>query len=247
MTLLLLALTSIIGWFVSMLAGGGSSLILMPIVGIFFGVQAIPPIITIGGIFGNADRVYAYRNKINWSILKWELPAAVVGAILGSFTLTQLDLEWLTIIVAGFLILSSTSFFFKKDENTFTVKTWYFLPDGFIYAFLSALIGSMGPLLAPFYINYGLEKEELLATQATSRFLIHLIKIVAYGLFGTLTSSYIAYGVLIGLAAFPGNRLGGLALARISEKLFQQLVFSFVMLTGLLLFWQHRELFSVFI
>ena len=155
--------------------------------------------------------------------------------------MTQLDLEWLTIIVAGFLILSSTSFLFKKNDNSFTVKAWYFLPAGFIYAFLSGLIGSMGPLLAPFYINYGLKKEELLATQATSRFVIHGIKIVAYGLFGALQSSYIAYGVLIGLAAFPGNWLGGLVLERMSEKLFQQLVFSFVMFTGLLILWQHRQ------
>ncbi len=245
MTLLLLVLTSIVAWFFSMLAGGGSSLILIPIVEILLGVQAIPPTITIGGILGNAYRVRAYSNKISWSILKWELPSAIVGAISGSFVFTQLDLEWLRIIVAIFLILSSTSFFLKGNHTSFTVKTWYFLPAGFIYAFLSALIGSMGPIITPFYINYGLNKEELLGTQATSRLVIHGIKIVAYGLFGALQSSYIAYGVLIGLAVFPGNWLGSLVLERISKKRFEQLVFSFVMISGFLTLWKSRELLGI--
>ena len=243
MTFFFLALASIVGWFISTLAGGGSSFILMPIIGMFLGAQAIPSIITIGGIFGNSERVYVYWNQINWQILKWDLPGATVGAILGAFTLSQLNLEWVTILVAGFLIVSAISFFFQKNEQSFPVKTWYFLPSGFIYAFLSGLIGSIGPLLAPFYINYGLKKEEILATQATNRILIHSIKVIAYWFFGNLQISYVGYGILIGLASFPGNFLGGLVLDKISEKIFRRLVFSFVLFSGLLILWQHREMF----
>ena len=54
MTNLWLALASMFGWFVSNIAGGGSSFILMPIVGLFLGTIAIPPVITTGGILGNA-------------------------------------------------------------------------------------------------------------------------------------------------------------------------------------------------
>lgn len=64
MVYLWLTLASIFGWFVSTLAGGGSSFLLMPIVGIFLGAVAIPPIITTGAILGNAERAFAYREKL---------------------------------------------------------------------------------------------------------------------------------------------------------------------------------------
>lgn len=246
MTFIFLVLASIVGWFISLLAGGGSSLLLMPIVGAFLGVEAIPAIITVGGIFGNSERVYTYWKDINWTILRWDLAGAIFGAVFGAFTLSNLRLEWLTVLVAGFLIVSAATFFFNNENLSFQVEAWYFLPAGFIYAFLSGLIGSMGPLLAPLYINYGLQKEQLLATQATNRVVIHCIKIVAYAFFGSLQLSYIGYGVLIGLAAFPGNWLGGLVLKRISERRFRQLVFSFIFFSGFYLLWQQRQFLNFF-
>ncbi|NEQ99204.1 MAG: sulfite exporter TauE/SafE family protein [Cyanothece sp. SIO2G6] len=223
-----------------MLAGGGSSLILMPVVGSFLGAQAIPPILTIGGLFGNSERVYIYRQKINWQILRWELPGALVGAILGAFSLSKLTLEWLAIVVALFLLVSAISFFSKGQNVGFAVKAWYFLPAGFVYAFLSGLIGSMGPIFAPLYFGFGLQKEAVIATQATNRVVIHCIKLVAYTVFGTLQLSNVGYGVVVGLSAFLGNWLGGLVLAKISEQRFRQLVFSFLIFSGSFMLWQHR-------
>lgn len=104
MILIWLCLASILGWFVSTLAGGGSSLILIPLVGMMLGTAAIPPVITIGCIFGNGERSLAYRDRINWQVIRWELPGALIGSILGVFTLTTLKLEWLTILIAIFLI-----------------------------------------------------------------------------------------------------------------------------------------------
>lgn len=237
-----LVLISIAGWFISTLAGGGSSLILIPAIGIFMGTSAIPPVITIGGIFGNTERALAYKKSINWQVLKWELPGAVVGAVVGAFTLTQIHVEWLGILVALFLLGSAVNYIFKQENQSFLVRPWYFLPAGFIYAFLSGIIGSMGPIIAPFYLNFGLVKEELLATQATTRLVIHLVKLIAYGIFGLLTLPYLGYGVLIGIAAFPGNWLGHIALAKISEQRFRQLVIYFVMFSGVFMLWQDRQI-----
>jgi len=100
----------------------------------------------------------------------------------------------------------------------------------------------MGSVLAPLYINYGLQEEELLATQATNRVIVHLVKVIVYSFFGAFKLPYIGYGIVLGLAALPGNWLGHLVLQKISEKQFRQLVISFVMFSGILILWQQREL-----
>lgn len=242
-----LILASVVGWFISTIAGGGSSLILMPIIGLCLGAAAIPVVTTVGAIFGNADRAIAYRENIHWEVIAWELSGAIPGAILGAFTLTQINTEWLSLIIGLFLLFSAINYFFKNskksDKKMFGVLAWYFLPLGFIYAFLSGLIGSTVPILVPFYLNYGLQKEELLGTQAVARVVIHALKIIAYALFGILTWPYIIYGIAIGLASFPGNWLGHLVLGKMSEQRFQQLAISFVLVSGVLMLWQQRQLF----
>ncbi len=244
MTLIWLSIASSVGWFISSLAGGGSSLILIPLISLFLGTAALPPVITIGGIFGNSERAYTYREHVDWQVLRWDIPGAVFGACLGAFTFTRLQVDWLAILVAIFLLISACNYVFKGNTASFPVKAWYFLPASFVYAFLSGVIGSMGPLLVPFYLNYGLQKEALLATLSATRILIHVVKLISYGVFGALTPSYIGYGVLIGVAAFPGNWLAHRVLERISEQRFRQLVTSFVIASSMLLLWQQHDLLS---
>ena len=239
---------SILSWFVSTIAGGGSSLLLMPIIGFFLGAAAIAPVTTVGGIFGNIERVIAYRNRIHWGIVLWEAPGAIVGSVIGAFTLAQIQVEWIGIFVALFLIGSALSYFLKNlkpsseaPKQQFLIQTWYFLPAGFIYAILSGIIGSMGSLLAPMYIGFGLQKEELLATQALTRAIIHIAKVFAYSFFGILVTQHIIYGLVTGLTAIPGNWLGHLALQRISEMQFRQLVMIFILVSGLIILGQEMS------
>ncbi len=240
-----LSLASTVSWFISTLAGGGSSLILIPVVGMLLGTAAVPPVITVGGVFGNIGRIVAYRSHICWRLVAWELPGAVVGAYCGAFALTRIEIPWLSAAIALFLLGSAVSYGIKGEAASFTVRPWYFLPGGLIYALFSGLIGSMGPLLAPFYLNYGLTKEGLLATQATNRTAVHLIKVVVYSYFGILTVQTAGLGVLMGVAAFPGNWLGQKALKRISEQQFRRLVIGFVTVSGGLLLWDQRQAFGL--
>ena len=45
MTLIWLSIASAVGWFISSLAGGGSSLILIPMISLFLGTAALAPVI----------------------------------------------------------------------------------------------------------------------------------------------------------------------------------------------------------
>lgn len=244
MTIIWLLGASFIGWFFSSLAGGGSPLILIPVLSLFLEATVVPPIITIGMLFGNGQRVALYWQGIDWELTRWYLPGAILGAIAGAFLFTQLQLKWLTLLLGLFLVTSILTSHLAENLTWLKIKAWYFLPAGLIYAFLSGLIGSTGPLLNPFYLNYGLAKENVIATKSSHVLVVHLVKIIAYSAFGVLSFPILGYGVIIGLGAFPGNWLGQKILERMQEQQFRQIAIAFVLFSGMMLIWRQRQVLS---
>ena len=243
MSIILLALASFVSWLVSTLAGGGTPLILIPLIGFFLGSVAVPPVLTTVMLVGHPQRLFLYRKHICWRLMWWYLPGAIVGAVLGAFIYTQIQLEWLPLLLAMFLITSTATYGIGGQESSFKVAPWYFLPSGFIFAFISGLIGSTGPLLNPLYINYGLVKEEMIATKSAHLVVIHIAKMITYGVFGALNWHYLGYGLLMGVAAFPGNWLGQIILQKVSEQNFRKLLVGSVLVTSLFMLWEQKDLF----
>lgn len=244
MTILLLALASFVAWFISSLAGGGSPFIIIPMVNFLLDPQAVPPVVTTGMLLGNFQRAFVLWQDIDWQLTWWYLPGAVLGAFLGAFVYTQTELQWLQVLLGLFLVTSIFSFKGGKNEQSFQVKGWFFLPAGFVYAFLSGLIGSIGPLLNPFYLNYGLVKENMIATKSAHVLVVHVAKMVTYAAFGALSLPLLGYGLVIGIAAIPGNWLGQMALQKISDEQFRQIVIAIVTISGILILWDQRDFFA---
>jgi uncharacterized protein len=281
MSLIYLSIVSFFAWVISTLAGGGSPFILIPFVNAMLGTAAVPPVITIGMFLGNAHRILLFWRYIDWKLTCWYAPGAIVGAILGAYTFTQLRLDWLQLLIGVFLLISVFGFAIeqKSDQNSpeniileteikteastspeisdptpqsptqstsrIKLKAWYILPAGFLKAFVSGLIGTTGPVLNPFYLRYGLVKEELIATKATHVTIIHFVKIITYGTFGVLTVENIGGGLAIGLVAIPANFLAKYILENhMNAKQFRQLVLASMAFGGIWLLWGQRELLS---
>ena len=66
-------------------------------------------------------------------------------------------------------------------------------------SFLSALLGSVAPIMVPFFLAFGLVKGAYIGTKALSTVIMHVTNLVAYRRTSVLTDS----GVLIGLALGP--------------------------------------------
>lgn len=242
MTIAWLALGSVFSWFLSTVTGGGSPLILIPLVGTFLGAAAVPPVLTVGLLLGNGQRVGLYWPHICWQLTGWYAPGAIVGAFGGAFIFTQIEVSWLPFILA-LLLLASTLTYPRNPQKTFGVKPWYFLPGGLVYSFISGLAGSTGPLLNPLYLNYGLVKESLIATKALHMILIHCVKLATYLYFGAFDQSHLIYGLLIGGAALPGNFLGKRMLDYLSDRQFRQLLLGVILASGGLMLWEQKDLF----
>ena len=245
MLIFYLALVSFFAWTVSTLAGGGSPFILIPLVNLMLGAASVPPVITIGMFLGNAHRIMLFWRDIDWKLTMWYVPGAVIGAILGAYTFTQIHLDWLQLLIGIFLIISVFGFGLEQKETTFRVKAWYILPAGFLKAFVSGLVGTTGPVLNPFYLSYGLVKEQLLATKATHVVIIHLIKIITYSAFGAISTQEIGAGLIIGLVAIPANLVGRYILNNhLNAQQFRQLVLATMVIGGIWMLWGQRDLLS---
>jgi len=249
MLLTMLGLASFLAWFVSMVAGGGSPLVLIPLIAFLMGSAAVAPVISLGLLVGNLQRVGFFWKDIDWQVTLWYLPGAIAGGVLGSYLFTQIHLEGLQILLALALLLMAANYGWsslgKGQRWDFQVQVWQFLPLAFLYAFGSGLVGSTGPIMNPVYLNYGLLKEKMLATKSVNIAAVHLVKIITYLAFGAFTWPYLLAGLTIGLAALPANWLGQMVLSQMSNERFRQLVFTFMAVSGLMMLWQQRQLLSL--
>lgn len=242
MTLLLIALASFVAWTISTVAAGGGAMLLIPVVTYLVGARAVAPVVTLTSLLGLPARVYLFRKHVNWRIVRWYLPGAVVGAFLGSWLFARTRAEWLQIIIALFLISTIWQYRFGERERAFEVRTWWFLPIGFGVSFVSGLVGATGEVLNAFYLNYGAGKEEIIATKSVNSFVMHVTKIGSYTAFGAVTGEYLLYGLVAGVAAIGANWLGRHWLRRLSGKRFRQLVIAIMVASGLAMLWDQRAL-----
>ena len=84
----------------------------------------------------------------------------------------------------------------------------------------------------------------MIGTKSAHVLVVHIVKIIAYSAFGVISSPIIAYGLLIGIGAFPGNWLGQKVLENIEDKQFRQIAIAFVLISGIMLVWDQRQIFS---
>ncbi|MEV6491121.1 TSUP family transporter, partial [Actinoplanes sp. NPDC051633] len=88
----------------------------------------------------------------------------------------------------------------------------------------SALLGSVGPLTAPFFLAYGLTRAAYIGTEAASALTMHLAKIAAYGTGDLLTGPVLLFGVVLTPATMAGAWVGRKIVGRISDRVFVILV-----------------------
>jgi uncharacterized membrane protein YfcA len=96
----------------------------------------------------------------------------------------------------------------------------------------SALFGATGPVENPFYLNFGLEKEKMVATKTINSFLAGLVQLGTYSYFGALPSELWLYGIVIAIGAGLGSYAGKLLLGKMDSATFRRLVIAVMVISG---------------
>ncbi len=101
-------------------------------------------------------------------------------------------------------------------------------------SFLSALLGSVGPVMAPFFLAYGLVKGAYIGTEALSTVVMHITKLVAYRESSILTRLDVLIGLAIGPIMILGSFLGKRIVDRLPERVFIAIIEAVLVTAGLI-------------
>ena len=227
----ILVLAALLASTLAAVAGFGGAAVLLPAIVAVFGIREAVPILTVAQLIGNASRVWFNRAEVNWRVVGWFALGAVPFALLGGFLFAKAPLAVLTRLLGAFLLLIVVWRHLRPKPKSFPVASFAGIGAG--ASFLSALLGSVGPIMAPFFLAYGLVKGAYIGTEALSTVVMHIVKLIAYRQTAVLTLS----GALIGLGLGPvmilGSFLGKRILDRLPEKVFVAIIEGVLMVAGL--------------
>lgn len=231
----LLFVCGTLAFLLSTISGGGGSLILVPVLNAWIGAGSTAPVLNLGAFIGRPARLLLFWKNIQWKVAVFYVPSAILGTWLGAYLFSNVRLEVLQVLIGLFLISTIFQYRFGKRAKSFAVSLWYFIPLGFLVAFLGTLIGALGPILNPFYLNLGLDKEDLIATKTFNSFLIGLFQVGSYSFFGLLYGQLWIYGVILGLGAILGNIIGKRFLVTMKSETFRKWLIGIMVISGVMM------------
>lgn len=236
---LLLGVVAFIASTLAAVTGFGGAALLLPVLLLAFGPRNAVPILTVAQLVGNGSRVWLNRRELDRRVVGWFALGGVPLALLGGILFSRAPLSGLTRLIGLFLLLTVAWRRWRpKAELRPPLRAFALVGAG--GSFLSALVGSVGPLMAPFFLAYGLVKGAYIGTEALATVVMHVAKLLAYGGTDVLSGP----GLLAGLALSPimvlGSWAGKRIVDRLPERVFVRTIEGVMMVAGLLFLLRGR-------
>jgi len=235
--LLLIGGAALVASTLAAVSGFGGAAVLLPVLVASFGVREAIPILTVAQLIGNGSRVWFNRHELNWKVVGWLALGGVPSALVGGVIFSRTPLPFLTRMLGVFLILV-VAWRHLRPKATAKPPAWSFALIGAGASFLSALLGSVGPLMAPFFLAHGLVKGAYIGTEALATVVMHVAKLIAYHQSSVLPLHAVIAGLAIGPIMIFGSFLGKRMVDRLSERVFVWIIEATLLVAGSLFIWK---------
>lgn len=232
----LVLFVGVVAGMLSGIIGTGSSMMLMPVLVLFFGPQQAVPIMAIGAVMGNLGKVFAWWREIDWKACCAYAATAIPGAAFGVHTLLALPAHFIDLALGVFFVaMIPTRRWLARRSVKFTLLHLALI--GGPVGFLTGIVVSTGPITVPVFTSYGLEKGAFLATEAAGSLAVYATKIAAFKEFGALPVNIIAKGLITGAALMTGSFFAKSVVVRMQASTFRLLVDGLMLTSGVSLLW----------
>ena len=229
----LLAGVAFVAALLAAVTGFGGAAVLLPMLVFVFGVREAIPILTVAQLIGNGSRVWFNRHELELACRGMVRARRRADGAVGRISLCPRAAGGTNAVLGTFLILIVVLAPFAK---TFCVQAAItsFALIGAASSFLSALLGSVGPLMAPFFLAYGLVKGAYIGTEALSTVVMHVAKLIAYRESAVLPIPAIVSGLALGPIMVAGSFAGKRVVDRLPERVFVLIIDLTLLAAGVL-------------
>ena len=204
----------------SAIVGMAGGITLLAVMLLFFEPLVAVPLHGVVQLISNGSRSWIQRRSLRRDIV-WRyglllLPTGFAGLALAR----QLPPDGLRSAIGVFVLLATWApgvlLLGARPENSDAHRRFVVL--GGAAGFLNVTIGATGPLIAPFFLNLGLDRFALIGTKAACQTLGHLAKLFVFGVVGFAFGDWALLLVLLGAMVVAGTWTGSQLLAHVNER-----------------------------
>lgn len=228
----LLGIVAAFSAFVGSVAGSGGSTILLPVLVLYYGVHDAVPILTIANFSANVSRVIINRRDIVIPVVGCFVLGAFPMSLLGAWMFVVADATLLTRLL-GALLIVVVIWRHLRPRPPIKRKAIWFWPVGAVCGFLEGVMGSVGPLMAPFFLAYGLMRNAYIGTDALATVAMQGTKLAVFGSAQVLKPELIVAGFTLIPFMIGGTVIGKRLLDRVPERVFALLIEGMLVVVGL--------------
>lgn len=213
------------------LGGFGSSMIFVPIAGLFLDFHSVLGVTALFHLSSNITKIYAFKRGFNKQLVVSIGIPAVAFVILGGLASKWVDARTLEISISVFVIILSVLLLIfrniKLKPTPFNAIT-----GGAASGFLAGMFGTGGAVRGITLAAFNLQKEVFIVTSATIDLCIDSSRSVVY-LYNGYIHSHDLYLVawLLGISV-AGTYIGKYILNLVSEERFRSIVLILTLATG---------------
>jgi len=211
-------LTSMLSAIVGM-AGG---IILLSSMLLFVDPLVAVPIHAVLQLASNGSRSLVQRKHVRWDLFwRYAILLLPAGYLVYMFA-RDIQPDVLKGLIGVFVLVAT----WKKRWLTFGVvpraeharRTFFIL--GGVAGGLNVIVGAIGPLIAPFFLGIGLERQAVIGTKAICQMAGHIAKIIIFGAVGFAFWKYLGFYALSIPLVFAGTWVGSRILDKVNETVF---------------------------
>ncbi|MBI4082657.1 MAG: sulfite exporter TauE/SafE family protein [Candidatus Lambdaproteobacteria bacterium] len=222
---------AVFGSFLGAVAGFGQGAILLPILVYKFGIREGTMVMVVAALVGNSSRVWFNRREVAWPVAGWYLLGALPLTVAGAFVFVKAPAGFLTRLLGAFMVgILIWRRLRARPPRPHAVQ--WFLPLGAIFGLLGGMVQGIGPLIAPFFLAFGLIRGAYIATDSITSVAMSLVKLTVFGSNGLLTARVLTMALILTPSVVAGAYLGKRFVDRLPERVFVAIIEVTLLIAG---------------
>ena len=218
----------------SVTVGFGGSMILLPAITSFYGIEVAVPMATVAQLLSNIFRMGAGFRSIRWRKVGFFLILAAPLTVVGAYGFVVVPKEMMTRILC--ILLTIFAILDLSERFRLPRSRWTMLAGGGVSGIINGLLCLSGPISSAVFLTLGLSPVAYIASEAASAVVMHIIQMIMYGEFGLIGKMVILDGLYLGVAMVIGNFIAMKFIRDIRRKIYRRIVAAVMIVCSIWLF-----------